>query len=123
MKKLIAIMKQLLAMKKYASFALIVLVCASCSSVGKDSPNEPSKEDYTIDFQLEEGRIVLHAKINDMDSLRFMLDNGASTTMFDSTFWLSFRQQNAPHFIQNSGNFDYYYCPYKHIFVGLHIFY
>ena len=111
MKKLITIMKQLLAMKKYASFALIVLVCASCSSVGKDSPNEPSKEDYTIDFQLEEGRIVLHAKVNDMDSLRFMLDNGSSATIFDSTFWLSLEKQNAPHFIQNIGNFDDYYCP------------
>lgn len=99
-------------MKNHALFILIPLVITSCSSMGKkEALSIPQKEECAFDFKLEQGRIVIYAKINDMDSLRFMLDNGASTTMFDSTFWQSFKQQNTPHFIQKSGNFDYYYCP------------
>ena len=99
-------------MKKHALFILIPLVITSCSSMGKkEALSIPQKEECAFDFKLEQGRIVIYAKINDMDSLRFMLDNGASTTMFDSTFWQLFKQQNTPHFIQKSGNYDYYYCP------------
>lgn len=98
-------------MKKYALFIVITLVCASCLSNGKDFQNGPQKKEYTIDFQLEHGRIVLYAKIDDGDSLRFMLDNGASTTVLDSTFWTSIKKLKTPSFIQKSGNFDYYYCP------------
>lgn len=99
-------------MKKHALFFLIPLVITGCSYMGeKEAQSIPQKEECAFDFKLEQGRIVIYAKINDMDSLRFMLDNGASTTMFDSTFWQSFKQQNTPHFIQKSGNYDYYYCP------------
>lgn len=99
-------------MKKYALFILIPLVFTSCSYMGKkETQSVPQREEYTIDCQLEKGRIVLYAKIDDMDSLRFLLDNGATTTIFDSTFWMSIKEYKNPHFIQNSGNFDYYYCP------------
>ena len=99
-------------MKNHALFILIPLVITSCSSMGKkEALSIPQKEECAFDFKLEQGRIVIYAKINDMDSLRFMLDNGASATIFDSTFWLSLEKQNAPHFIQNIGNFDDYYCP------------
>ena len=99
-------------MKNHALFILIPLVITSCSSMGKkEALSIPQKEECAFDFKLEQGTIVIYAKINDMDSLRFMLDNGASTTMFDSTFWQSFKQQNTPHLIQKSGNYDYYYCP------------
>jgi len=99
-------------MKKHALFILIPLVITGCSYMGeKEAQSIPQKEECAFDFKLEQGTIVIYAKINDMDSLRFMLDNGSSATIFDSTFWLSLEKQNAPHFIQKSGNYDYYYCP------------
>ena len=99
-------------MKKHALFILIPLVFTSCFYVGKNEVQSlPQKEEYTLDFQLEQGRIVLCAKIDDMDSLRFLLDNGTTTTVFDSIFWTSIKELKTPHFIQKSGSFDIYHCP------------
>jgi len=99
-------------MKKHALFILIPIVITGCSSMWKkEALSIPQKEECAFDFKLEQGRIVIYAKINDMDSLRFLLDNGATTTIFDSTFWMSIKEYKNPHFIQKSGNFDYYYCP------------
>lgn len=98
-------------MKKFFLFICLSLYLFCCSNNRGEKTLLESKEDITIDFQLEQGRIVLYAKINDMDSLRFMLDNGATATVFDSDFWSSFENTSESHIIKESSRLSTYFCP------------
>lgn len=69
-------------MKRTLLFFVLIVSLASCHPTKNGKDTESTHQE--IDFHIEDNRILLYANVNGIDSMLFLVDNGATRTLITS---------------------------------------